>query len=186
MCFFQSCPESLQCCCGKPLFHCTGWNKLNYFYGIDNRQISLLPFTKPMNSSSSYPCLGNRHQRKWFISIEKDLPKHSKKCLQTFQGGRGGKKKNNNYMKTSVEASCNLSEQQFFLPINGLLQCCSKQLAVAFLTGSLIEWNQGASGQPRGFSAATFNGTGSLSLQINLPELNGQLQRRIAKDRACE
>lgn len=89
-------------------------------------------------------------------------------------------------MKTSVEASCNLSERQFFLPINGLLQCCSKQLAVAFLTGSLIKWSPWASGQPRGFSAATFNGTGSLSLQINLPELNHQLQRRIAMDRACE
>lgn len=183
MCFFQSRPESLQCCCGKPLFHCTGWNKWNYFYGIDNRQISLLPFAKRRNSSNGYPCLGNRHQRKWFISIEKYLPKHSTKCLQTLQGGRG---KKNNYMETSVEASCNLSEKQFFLPINGLLQCCSKQLAVAFLTGSLIKWSQWASGQPRGFSAATFNGTGNLSLQINLPELNHQLQRRIAMDRACE
>lgn len=117
--------------------------------------------------------------RKICLNIQKSVSRH-------FREAEEEKKKNNNYMKTSVEASCNLSEQQFFLPINGLLQCCSKQLAVAFLTGSLIEWNQGASGQPRGFSAATFNGTGSLSLQINLPELNGQLQRRIAKDRACE
>lgn len=111
------------------------------------------------------------------LNIQQSVSRH-------FREAEEGKK--NNYMKTSVEASCNLSEKQFFLPINGLLQCCSKQLAVAFLTGSLIKWSQWASGQPRGFSAATFNGTGSLSLQINLPELNHQLQRRIAMDRACE